>query len=64
MSWDKVDSVRADTPLNVSTKDGRTVQGTVALVNGAVDVTSAATRETVPAGDVTGDPECRRTKGI
>jgi putative salt-induced outer membrane protein len=53
MPWDKVDSVKTDTPLNVATKDGKTVQGTLALADGTVDVTTPAARQTVAVADVT-----------
>src|ERR1035437_4952497 len=39
-SWDQVDSVRADKPVNVVLPDGRTVQGTLATTNGKVEVTT------------------------
>jgi putative salt-induced outer membrane protein len=53
MAWDKVDSVKTDAPLNVATKDGKTVQGTLALANGVVDLTTPAAKQTVPVADVT-----------
>ena len=58
MAWDKVDSVKADTPLNISTKDGKTVQGTLALADGTVDMaainpSTTGSKSSAPAADIT-----------
>ena len=39
-SWDQVESVKADKPVNVVLPDGKTVQGTLATANGKVEVTT------------------------
>ena len=39
-SWDQVESVKADKPVNVVLPDGKTVQGTIATTNGKVEVTT------------------------
>src|ERR1017187_4913015 len=39
-SWDQVESVRADKPVNIVLPDGKTVQGTIATTNGKVEVTT------------------------
>ncbi len=52
-AWDKVESVRADTPLNISTKDGKALQGTVTTSNGAIEVASGATKSVIPTAEVT-----------
>ena len=50
--WDQVDSVTADKPLTVVTKEGKSVQGTVTTSGGNVQVASGGTTVTVPAADV------------
>jgi small nuclear ribonucleoprotein (snRNP)-like protein len=39
-AWADVESVRADKPVNLVLQDGRTVQGTLATVDGKVEVVS------------------------
>ena len=50
--WDKVDTVRAEEQLHVATKDGKTLQGTLALDNGALAVVSGAGRTEIPVAEV------------
>ena len=42
-SWDQVESVQADKPVNVVLPDGRTVQGTIVTTNGKVEVVTKET---------------------
>jgi small nuclear ribonucleoprotein (snRNP)-like protein len=39
-SWDQVESINADRPVNVVLADGKTVQGMLATANGKVEVTT------------------------
>ncbi|MES1257746.1 MAG: DUF481 domain-containing protein [Acidobacteriota bacterium] len=52
-AWDKVESVSADKPLNVATKDGKTLQGTLSTANGSIEVASETAKALVPQGDIT-----------
>src|SRR5689334_24903624 len=49
--WDQVDSVTADKPLTVVTKEGKSVQGTVTTSSGNVQVACDGTTVTVPAAN-------------
>ena len=50
--WDKVDTVRAEEQLHVATKDGKTLQGMLALDNGGLAVVSGAGRTEIPVAEV------------
>jgi putative salt-induced outer membrane protein len=39
-TWDQVESIKADKPVNVVLADGKTVQGTIATSDGKVEVTT------------------------
>ncbi len=51
-SWDQVESVKTDKPVNVVLPDGKTVQGTLATSGGKVDVAGTAGTVSVPPTDV------------
>ncbi len=51
-SWDRVDSIRSDTPVTVVLQDGRTVQGTLATTAGNIDVATRDTKLSVAPADV------------
>jgi len=51
-AWDKVESVRADKPLHVVTKEGASLEGTLTTVNGSIEVASAAAKTMVPPSDI------------
>ena len=38
VSWDQVETIRADKPVNIVLQDGKTVQGTVASAEGKLEV--------------------------
>ncbi len=50
--WDQVDTIKADKPLNVVLKDGRTLQGTLATTGGAVEVTTLQTKLNVAPAEI------------
>ncbi len=52
-AWDQVDSIKADTPVNVVLGDGRTLQGKLTTVNGQVEVAGATAQASVPPAQVT-----------
>ena len=52
MAWDKVDSVKTDTPVTVLDSGWQKRRGYSSLANGTVNVVSPAAKETVPAADV------------
>ena len=51
-SWDQVELIRADKPLNVVLPDGKTVQGTLATANGKVEVATAGTTVSLAPAEV------------
>jgi putative salt-induced outer membrane protein len=51
-SWDQVESVTADKPVNVVLPDGKTVQGTLATTNGKVEVTTKDAKLSLAPADV------------
>ena len=51
-SWDQVESVTADKPVNVVLADGKTVQGTLATANGKVEVATKDARLSLAPADV------------
>ncbi len=51
--WDQVDSIKADTPVNIVLQDGKTVQGTVATTDGKLQVTERDTTISVIPTEVT-----------
>jgi hypothetical protein len=51
-SWDQVESVQADKPVNVVLQDGRTVQGTIATTKGKVEVTTKDTKLSLAPADI------------
>jgi hypothetical protein len=51
-SWDQVDSVQADKPVNIVLPDGRTVQGTIATANGKLEITTKDTKLSLAPGDI------------
>src|SRR5450759_5687228 len=51
-SWDQVESVLADKPVNVVLADGKTVQGTIATTNGKVEVTTKDAKLSLAPADV------------
>lgn len=52
-SWDDVESVKADQPVNLVLEDGRSVQGTLSTVDGKVEVASKDATLSVAPADVT-----------
>jgi hypothetical protein len=50
--WDQVDTISADTPLNVTLSGGKTLRGTVATTNGRLEVAAPADRESVALAEV------------
>jgi putative salt-induced outer membrane protein YdiY len=51
-SWEHVESIMADKPVNVVLLDGKTVQGTLATVGGSVVVATPDAKVTVPPTDI------------
>jgi putative salt-induced outer membrane protein YdiY len=51
-SWEDVESVKADKPVNLVLEDGRTIQGTMATVRDKIEVTAKDTTLTVAPPDV------------
>ncbi|HEY6327752.1 MAG TPA: DUF481 domain-containing protein [Blastocatellia bacterium] len=51
-SWDQVDSIRTDKPLNVVLQDGRTVQGMLVSSGGKVEVATASTTVSVTPAEI------------
>jgi putative salt-induced outer membrane protein len=51
-SWDQVESIRVDKPLNVVLPDGKTVQATLATENGKVEVTTAAAKVALTPAEI------------
>jgi hypothetical protein len=52
-SWEDVESVKADKPVNLVLQDGRTIQGTMATVRDKIEVTAKDTTLSVAPADVT-----------
>lgn len=52
VAWDQVETVTADTPLNVELPGGKTVQGTLATAGGKVEVKAGTETQSVPLADV------------
>jgi putative salt-induced outer membrane protein YdiY len=50
--WDQVESIRADKPVNVVLEGGKTLQGTLATVDGAVVVAAQDTKINVPPASI------------
>jgi putative salt-induced outer membrane protein YdiY len=53
LPWDQVVSVQADKPLNLGVPGGRTVQGTIATINGKLEITTKDTKLSLDPGDIT-----------
>jgi hypothetical protein len=51
-SWDQVESIRADKPVNVVLPDGRTVQATLETANGKVEVATASTKVSLTPAEI------------
>jgi len=51
-SWDQVESVQADKPVNVVLPDGKTVQGTIVTTNGKLEVTTKDTKLSLVPADI------------
>lgn len=52
-SWDQVESIRAEKPLNVVLENGKTVEGALSVTEGKVEVEGKDTRVDAPAAQVT-----------
>jgi putative salt-induced outer membrane protein YdiY len=52
-SWDQVESITADKPVNVVLQDGKTLQGTLTTAGDQVEVSAPNARQSVPRGDIT-----------
>jgi putative salt-induced outer membrane protein YdiY len=52
-SWDQVESIRADKPVHVVLEGGKTLQGTLATVEGKVVVAARDTKVDVPPAGIT-----------
>ncbi len=52
-AWDQVASITADKPVTVVLQDGRTVRGTLATVDGKVEVNAENTRVSVAPAEIT-----------
>ena len=52
LPWDQVASVTADKPLHVVLADGKTVQGSLATMDGKVVVAAGGTKQTVAPGEI------------
>lgn len=52
-TWDQVESITADKPVNVVLQDGKALQGTLATEGGKVQVTAQDTKISVPPSDIT-----------
>jgi putative salt-induced outer membrane protein YdiY len=50
--WDKVESVKADTVLNVSAADGEILQGTLNSTAAGIEVASGTTKSVLPAAEI------------
>jgi putative salt-induced outer membrane protein YdiY/small nuclear ribonucleoprotein (snRNP)-like protein len=50
--WDQVKSVVIENPVNIVTRDGRTVQGTLTVSEEKVEVTTPQNKFNVPAADI------------
>lgn len=53
VSWDQVESIRADKPLTIVLQDGKTVQGTVSTSEGKLEVATQNTKLSVTPAEVT-----------
>jgi small nuclear ribonucleoprotein (snRNP)-like protein len=51
-TWDQVESVTSDKPVNLVLQDGRTVQGTLATVDAKVEVAAKDTKVTVTPAEI------------
>jgi hypothetical protein len=51
-SWDQVESIRTDKPVNVVLQDGRTAQGTLGTADGKVEVATPAARLSVTPAEI------------
>ena len=52
VSWDRVESVMADKPVNIVLQDGKTVQGTLATTEGKLEVATQTTKLRVTPAEV------------
>lgn len=52
-SWDQVESVKAEKPVNIVLQDGRTVQGTLAPADGKVEVATRTAKLSVAPAEIT-----------
>lgn len=52
-AWDQVASITADKPVNVVLQDGRALRGTLATVDGKVEVNAANSRVSVAPAEIT-----------
>ena len=52
LPWAEVESVKADTPLNIALPDGRTVKGTLATADGKISISSPNRTQSVAPKDI------------
>ena len=52
-SWDQVESIRADKPVNVVLQDGRTAQGTLGTADGRIEVATQTAKLSVTPAEIT-----------
>ena len=52
-SWEQVESIKADKPINVVLQNGRTVQGTLATADGKVEVATRDAKLSLTPSEVT-----------
>jgi putative salt-induced outer membrane protein YdiY len=51
-SWDQVESIRTEKPVNIVLQDGRTAQGTLGTASGKIEVATPATRLSVTPAEI------------
>lgn len=51
-SWDQVESIKADKPVNIVLQDGKTVQGTLVTMEGKVEVATPSAKLIVAPADI------------
>ena len=52
LPWEQIETVKADTPINVVLPGNQTVKGTLATSEGKVEVVAGADKRQVPAADI------------
>src|SRR5690242_8052174 len=52
-SWDQVESIRADKPVNIVLQDGKTVQGTLVTMEVKVEVATPSAKLSVTPAEIT-----------